>query len=183
MSINPLDHDNSVRSVAHKASQKSSESFDDLYQTGWIGLLKACKRFDSTKGRRFSTYAVPLIRGEILHYLRDLNGRSYPNLLTHSISLDAFEDTDYLDVLADWNGVTRSGNELDWEAMKTVWSQQWENEPLERTVLDLVVLQGMKRIEVGRVLGTNRCTVDRRFFSGIERLKRSYLEVSGAYTL
>ncbi len=49
------------------------ESPDDLFQVGCIGLMKAIDNFDTTLGVRFSTYAVPMIIGEIRRYLRDNN--------------------------------------------------------------------------------------------------------------
>ncbi len=45
--------------------------YDDLYQLGSIGMLKAIENFSVDKGVRFSTYAVPMIMGEIKRYLRD----------------------------------------------------------------------------------------------------------------
>lgn len=44
---------------------------DDLYQLGCIGFIKAVKGFDLTYGTQFSTYAVPIIAGEIRRFLRD----------------------------------------------------------------------------------------------------------------
>ena len=49
----------------------SSENADDLFQIGCIGLMKAIDNFDTTLMVRFSTYAVPMIMGEIRRYLRD----------------------------------------------------------------------------------------------------------------
>lgn len=49
------------------------ESADDLFQVGCIGLIKAIDNFDVTQNVRFSTYAVPMIIGEIRRYLRDNN--------------------------------------------------------------------------------------------------------------
>ena len=49
------------------------ENADDLFQVGCIGLMKALDNFDTTLGVRFSTYAVPMIIGEIRRYLRDNN--------------------------------------------------------------------------------------------------------------
>lgn len=49
------------------------ENLDDLFQVGCIGLIKAIDNFDSSHGVRFSTYAVPMIIGEIRRYLRDNN--------------------------------------------------------------------------------------------------------------
>lgn len=49
------------------------ENLDDLFQIGCIGLMKAIDNFDVTQAVRFSTYAVPMIQGEIRRYLRDFN--------------------------------------------------------------------------------------------------------------
>ena len=49
------------------------ENPDDLFQVGCIGLIKALDNFDTSHGVRFSTYAVPMIIGEIRRYLRDNN--------------------------------------------------------------------------------------------------------------
>lgn len=51
----------------------SSENIDDLFQIGCIGLIKAINNFDVTQQVKFSTYAVPMIIGEIKRYLRDNN--------------------------------------------------------------------------------------------------------------
>ena len=51
----------------------SGENPDDLFQIGCIGLIKALDHFDVTQNVRFSTYAVPMIIGEIRRYLRDNN--------------------------------------------------------------------------------------------------------------
>ena len=50
-----------------------SESADDLFQVGCVGLIKALDNFDTGHGVKFSTYAVPMIIGEIKRYLRDNN--------------------------------------------------------------------------------------------------------------
>ena len=49
------------------------ENADDLFQVGCIGLIKALDNFDVSQNVRFSTYAVPMIIGEIRRYLRDNN--------------------------------------------------------------------------------------------------------------
>lgn len=51
----------------------SNENPDDLFQIGCIGLIKAIDNFDTTLDVKFSTYAVPMIIGEIRRYLRDNN--------------------------------------------------------------------------------------------------------------
>ena len=56
-----------------KRFSNSSENADDLFQIGCIGLIKAIDNFDTTLNVKFSTYAVPMIIGEIRRYLRDNN--------------------------------------------------------------------------------------------------------------
>ena len=56
-----------------KRFSNSSENADDLFQIGCIGLIKAIDNFDTTLQVKFSTYAVPMIVGEIRRYLRDNN--------------------------------------------------------------------------------------------------------------
>lgn len=61
-----------VLSVIQRFSNRG-ENADDLFQVGCIGLIKAIDNFDLTQGVQFSTYAVPMIIGEIRRYLRDNN--------------------------------------------------------------------------------------------------------------
>ena len=59
-----------VRTVAVKFRDRGTE-FEDLMQIGTLGMIKAIHSFDTTRGTAFSTYAVPLIVGEIRRHLRD----------------------------------------------------------------------------------------------------------------
>ncbi len=61
-----------VLSVIQRFSQRG-EYMDDLFQIGCIGLIKAVDNFDVSQNVQFSTYAVPMIIGEIRRYLRDNN--------------------------------------------------------------------------------------------------------------
>lgn len=59
-----------IKSVLKRYQFKGVE-YDDLYQLGCVGFLKAIKNFDESFGVKFSTYAVPMIAGEIKRFLRD----------------------------------------------------------------------------------------------------------------
>lgn len=61
-----------VLSVIQRFSNRG-ETLDDLFQIGCIGLIKAIDNFDTSHDVRFSTYAVPMIIGEVRRYLRDNN--------------------------------------------------------------------------------------------------------------
>ncbi|GAA0734619.1 RNA polymerase sporulation sigma factor SigG [Clostridium oceanicum] len=56
-----------------KRFNNRGENVDDLFQVGCIGLIKAIDNFDLSQNVKFSTYAVPMIIGEIRRYLRDNN--------------------------------------------------------------------------------------------------------------
>ncbi len=60
-----------ARKEAHYWAGQCQESYEDLLQVGSIGLIAAIDKFDLAKGYAFSTFAMPYIRGEIQHYLRD----------------------------------------------------------------------------------------------------------------
>jgi len=66
-----LEHNlNLVRSVVHRFTNRGYE-WDDLFQIGCMGLMKSIERFDMAFGVQFSTYAVPMIIGEIRRFMRD----------------------------------------------------------------------------------------------------------------
>lgn len=66
-----------VLSLVQKYHQRVS-NLDDLFQVGVIGLIKAIENFDTSLDVRFSTYAVPLIIGEIKRYIRDNSSMRIP---------------------------------------------------------------------------------------------------------
>lgn len=61
-----------VLSVVHRFGARGDRA-DDMFQVGCVGLLKAIDNFDETLNVKFSTYAVPMIIGEIRRFLRDNN--------------------------------------------------------------------------------------------------------------
>ncbi|MBE5963756.1 MAG: RNA polymerase sporulation sigma factor SigG [Lachnospiraceae bacterium] len=85
-----------------KRFSNSNENVDDLFQIGCIGLIKAIDNFDITQNVKFSTYAVPMIIGEIKRYLRDNN----------SIRISrSIKDTAYKAIYAKENLMKKSSKE------------------------------------------------------------------------
>lgn len=66
-----VQNDDLAKKIAHRMLSQCQEPYDDLLQLARIGLLKAVERFDPATGNAFSSFAVPYIRGEIQHHLRD----------------------------------------------------------------------------------------------------------------
>ena len=79
-----------VLSIIQRFSQRK-ENLDDLFQVGCIGLMKAIDNFNIELDVKFSTYAVPMIIGEVRRYLRDNNmirvSRSMRDLAYRSLSV------------------------------------------------------------------------------------------------
>ena len=69
-----------VKSIVKRFLNRGAD-YDDLFQVGTIGLLKAISGFDSSFSVRFSTYAVPMISGEIKRFVRDNNTVKMPRSL------------------------------------------------------------------------------------------------------
>ena len=65
-----VENNNLIKSIVRRYLNKGVE-YDDLYQLASMGLLKAIGGFDESFGVRFSTYAVPMIAGEIKRFMRD----------------------------------------------------------------------------------------------------------------
>lgn len=79
-------HGGLVKSIAVRLSYVYGEEIEDLIQIGYIGLIKAAQRFDESRGLAFSTYAVPMITGEIRSQLRDHGAIK----VSRSLKADAF---------------------------------------------------------------------------------------------
>ena len=84
-----------VLSVIQRFNNRG-EYVDDLFQVGCIGLMKAIDNFDLSQNVKFSTYAVPMIIGEIRRYLRDNN----PIRVSRSLRDIAYKALQTRDVLA-----------------------------------------------------------------------------------
>ena len=65
------EHSGLVRMVAGRMARAGGGELEDLMQIGYMGLIKAAQRFEPERGLQFSTYAVPMIAGEIRSQLRD----------------------------------------------------------------------------------------------------------------
>ncbi len=86
-------------------------NMDDLFQVGVIGLIKAIDNFDTTLGLRLSTYAVPLILGEIKRYVRDNTSvRVSRSIKDLAYKIIRFQD-DYLSI----HGALPSNEEISQE--------------------------------------------------------------------
>ena len=176
-----------VLSVIRRFSS-SSENADDLFQIGCIGLIKAIDNFDTSLQVKFSTYAVPMIIGEVRRYLRDNNSvrvsrslkdMAYKVISTREQYMKMEQKEPTLDELARDTGLTREEIVYALDAMQTPMSLY---EPVyteggdvlyvmdqisdrknreENWVEDLSLKEAMERLDT-----REKHIVDLRFFEG-----------------
>lgn len=89
-------HTGLVKSVALRLARSYGEDLEDLIQIGYIGLIKAAQRFEPERGLQFSTYAVPMIAGEIRSQLRDQGAIKMSRSLKADVSLVRRTESDYV---------------------------------------------------------------------------------------
>lgn len=121
-----------VWSIARRFANRGYD-LEELYQIGCIGLLKACDRFESRYGVQFSTYAVPLISGEIKRFLRDngaikvsriLKQNGYQISKAKEVLLHKYGREATLDELAEYTGICVEDIVMATEANREVESIQ-----------------------------------------------------------
>ena len=89
-------HGGLVKSVALRLARTYGEDPEDLIQIGYIGLLKAAQRFEAERGLQFSTYAVPMIAGEIRSQLRDQGSMKMSRSLKADAALVRRAESDFI---------------------------------------------------------------------------------------
>ncbi|MBQ6020331.1 MAG: SigB/SigF/SigG family RNA polymerase sigma factor [Clostridia bacterium] len=114
-----------VLSVIQRFSNRG-ESMDDLFQVGCVGLIKAIKNFNTELDIRFSTYAVPMIEGELKRYLRDYNAirvsrsmrdTAYKAMQTRDLLLAKNDRDPSAEQIADELGISKSEVVIAMEAV------------------------------------------------------------------
>ncbi len=131
----------------------SGLDYEDLYQEGMLGLFEAATRYDTTKGTKFSTYAVPWVSGRIMQMLKYYSRHSVATTsLDCPISTEDGSGT-FIDLLVGDDG-------SDWADQidaKDVCARAARMEPLV-----LCALNGMRQTEIAYMFGLSQSIVSRR---------------------
>lgn len=127
-----------VKAVVGRAKENvpSCLTLDDLFNVGVKGLMKAVERFDPSKNCAFSSFAVPWIRGEILHYLRDYTPDSGIKIRRQSREVRA-------DVLKKWRLRCQRGQLVPVEMIalsEGISAEEWQQIEEETSRLHVVSL-------------------------------------------
>ena len=170
----------------------SNENVDDLFQIGCIGLMKAIDNFDISQGVKFSTYAVPMIIGEIRRYLRDNNAirvsRSLRDTAYKAIyakealmkqtnkepSVEVYSeggDTLYImDQVSD-----KKSKEENWVEEISLKEAMARLSPRENNIINLRFFQGKTQMEVAEEIHISQAQVSRLEKSALKCMK-NYLK-------
>jgi RNA polymerase sigma factor (sigma-70 family) len=181
-----------ARQVANRYHQKCSLDYCDLEQIACLGLIKAIEAFDPSTRNALSSYAIPVIRGEILHYLRDsaslLSGTRW---LEKAIARGAATPFDVKEnarakFTRDLDGYVGQASDGDRLALHEVIAAK----PIETSELSIVELtanlppdlrwivrlrhsgDGVSFKSIARVAGVGAMTVSRRYVKAIVILRR-----------
>ncbi len=166
----------------------NNENVDDLFQIGCIGLMKAIDNFDLSQGVKFSTYAVPMIIGEIRRYLRDNNSirvsrslrdAAYKAIYAKEVLIKELNRDPTIGEIAERTGLTPEEINEAFDAIQTpmslyepvykeggdalyVMDQLWDKKNGEESWIEEISLkEAMKRLPV-----REKHIIDLRFFQG-----------------
>ena len=176
-----------VLSVVQRFSNRN-ENADDLFQIGCIGLIKAIDNFNVDLNVQFSTYAVPMIIGEIRRYLRDNNivrvSRSVRDLAYKTIQLRDKLTKEKgkepgIEELAKELGVyimdqvkdSKNTDEL-WAENITIIEAIKRLSDREKRIVNMRFFDGKTQMEVAEEIGISQAQVSRLEKSAINRIKK-----------
>ena len=182
-----------VLSVIRRFSS-AGENVDDLFQIGCIGLIKAIDHFNTELGVRFSTYAVPMIIGEIRRFLRDNNAlrvsrtevASEVGISREAIvyALDAIQNpmslyepifTDGGDTLYVMDQIRDKKNrEENWVEHLSLSDALKKLNAREHEIISLRFFEGKTQMEVAELIGISQAQVSRLEKNAL-RIMRAYL--------
>ena len=185
-----------VKSVAKRFMNRAIE-YDDLYQIGCMGLIKAIARFDLSYDVRFSTYAVPMIAGEIKRFLRDDGmikvSRSLKELAARAaavLGVDAEDVAEALEAARPYASIYEPayGAESDAMLLDTVGGACRELDSAtdrvalkellntlsarERTIITLRYFSDQTQTQVAKSLGISQVQVSRLENAILQRLRK-----------
>ena len=161
-----------VWSVARRFTGRGYD-IEDLFQIGCIGLIKSIDKFDFDYDVKFSTYAVPLIQGEIRRFLRDYGAIKVSRSLKEMNS----KVEQYRQRVIKEKGYEPEIEEiaaaLSYDAGEIVMAMEASLEPEEQRLIQLRYFEDKTQSETGKLLGISQVQVSRQEKRILEKLKES----------
>ena len=164
----------------------SRENVDDLFQIGCIGLIKAIDNFDITQNVRFSTYAVPMILGEVKRYSKEptlceiakelgvskeeiayaLDAIQSPVSLYEPVYTDGGDPLYVMDQLSD-----KKNSEEHWVEDLSLGEAMQRLPDRERRIIDMRFFEGKTQTEVAEEIHISQAQVSRLEKSALKSMK------------
>lgn len=141
-----------VHFILKKYYPPEGYEYDDLFQVGCIGLVKAAKKFDPSRGFKFTTFAGPWIESEVLKLIRSHKAVKRTGDVFSMDWTGEDEEGSLADLLANYDSVEEEV-EANW-----LFSELLRQEP----VITMLALQGYTQTEIGRKLGISQVHVSRK---------------------
>ncbi|NFD30443.1 sigma-70 family RNA polymerase sigma factor [Clostridium botulinum] len=171
--INAEEHLGIVHVITNKRYKqfKHKYSYEDLFQEGCLGLMKAANRFNSTRGAKFSTYAYPYVDGQILRMIESDKwyGKNREERLEGiaPYSLDAAIDgldgeIAYIDSIGDYD--------FNFEKVEIKTLIDILPEKLKK-ITEMYYMQSFTQIEIARKFGCSKSNVTRLKIEALDYLK------------
>ena len=149
-----------VWSIVRRFSNRGYEP-EDLFQIGSIGLLKAIDRFDTAYEVKFSTYAVPLIIGEIRRYLRDDGMLKVSRPLKETAWKVRTAEADWQNTVGEQ--ICDRHNEIEERTDHLFLEQLLDTlEAKEQQLIYLRYVEEKTQSEVAKIMGTTQVQISRR---------------------
>ncbi len=164
-----------VGKVVCSFKRTTKHEYEELFQVGCLGLINAATRFDPSLGFRFSSYAIPYIKGEILHWMRDksevVRQHRDPSRRTKVISLDAY-------LLGDQDGITLLDRLAAPISETTEAQEQIQRaiaclEPIDQEILILRYFNSCQKEDIAEWIGKSTMTAARWMQDAKQRLKQA----------
>lgn len=167
--------------LAYKIAWEFNKSLNGLIETEDLkslcleGLVKAAKTFDTHKDIKFSTYAYPVIKNNVLMHLRNENKSIKNNVKIISLDSTLTEDgsTTLADIIPDSNNV-----EDIFESKETYGKlKKYINElPKDVQIIILLYGQGFTQVKISELLNKSQPYISRKLKQGINMLRYKYIQ-------
>ena len=172
--INIEDHLGLARKVAYQYYKmaKNKYSYDEIESAAFMGLIKAAKRFDETRGVKFSTYAMPTIKGEIQVMFRDdkwyFVRRGVPQeMLSTNFVIDPSNNTEMQDVLEDEENLEE--NLVNKITVKKLFELLTER---DKRIVYLYFYKRLSQCQISEIVNLSQVSVSRIIKDSLNKMKK-----------
>lgn len=184
MAINIEEHLGLARKVASEFSKKANckYTYDELESQAFLGLVKAANKFEEERGLKFSTYAVPVIRGEIMRMYRDdkwyNSKRGCPHeILSLNIKMSSEEkQEEILTLLKD--DTDYESEAVDNILIKEIISRLRED---EKEIIYLYYYNGLRQAQIAEIIGLTQMSISRKITNALKKMRCQLSEKNMSY--